>query len=146
MPRIIEGFQKSEIAEILMKVILYKEEKGDLKDPPGIIMRHTPKEVIDELLKREVQVGVKTQTYTVEYFSIILGDPENDFRNCRFFLMKRSDHNKDLLLVWETKETDILPWVNPITKDTVYHILERKLEEFKDWEIKKKEMYGDVIL
>lgn len=112
-----QGYGKaSDMAEIIFQLMLQKEQEGDL-----YAVRNYKPEQVREIMERKIQILSAKREVTLEYFSIILGDPNNP-QERRLFVMQYNE-NAESWDIWERKETEILPFLNqsPNIPDFYFH-------------------------
>ena len=82
-----QGYGKaSDMAEIIFQLMLQKEQEGDL-----FTVRNYKPEQVREIMERKIQILSAKREVTLEYFSIILGDPNNP-QERRLFVMQYNEN------------------------------------------------------
>ena len=133
-----QGYGKaSDMAEIVFQIMLQKEQEGDL-----YAVRNYKPEQVREIMERKIQILSAKRVVTLEYFSIILGDPNNP-QERRLFIMQYNESAESWDL-WERREDEILPFLNqsPNIPDFYFknHSFEDLMNQATDPTIKRREI------
>ena len=121
-----QGYGKaSDMAEIVFQIMLQKEPEGDL-----LAVRNYKPEQVQEILERKIQILAAKREFSIKYYSLILGDPNNPDER-RFFVMQYNE-NADSWGIWERQETDELPFFNQRNDIPDFFFCNRSFEDLMD--------------
>lgn len=124
-------YKPSELWEQILRVFLHKERKKELMPQGGIARRTYKPPELQRMLSKEVEVVVRTETYSFDYHVIILGDP-GDTKKRRFFIARRSEHIPDMWDLWTTREDAMIPWLDPENPYPSFTISDWELDQLKN--------------